>query len=164
MKFKKFLPLLVVLAVFALLNIAATVSVTTENLTYAGRVYVVTTTLDSADVDTSWGIDLSTYQHANWTTEPFRYEFVVDASVDRADTVNLGCYIDGTVNNTDWYRVDTLWTLVASGFGDTTLTGTANFNGHKYPKYRVWIYDLAKEGSDTTYSVINRLWAYQRNQ
>lgn len=119
-------------------------------------------------LDAYWGSPMDTVTvvdtSANWTMpkshfmglipKPFRYQLNC-ASV--GGSVKLTIYIDGSLDGTNWHRVDTLATNYAT---ETPSTGTVNLNNGKFHYYRIYILGVATNGSDTTFDL--RLFGWQR--
>jgi hypothetical protein len=148
--------------VFMLSFAANNITLNEDGRSGGNRMFTWTVVLDSSDTDTSAIFDLNRWDHVAWSTYPFRYSYTITPS-DTTDSLNIKWYVDGSIDGTTWSRVDTLISLTASTFMDTTLSTTANLNNYKWPYYRMMASEAAKNGNDTTYTVTLKFWAYQDN-
>lgn len=118
-----------------------------------GDTYRFTCTVDSIDTLTSSAFKLGKYDGVSWTTLPFWVQYTATSA---AGSPKLTGYVQGSMDGTNWNAVDTLFTDATS---ETRTVTSYDFNNKKFPQYRILIYGVALNRSDTTLD----LWlnAYQ---
>jgi hypothetical protein len=114
-----------------------------------------TCTVDSLDTLTSSAFQLGKYDHLSWTSLPFSLTYQATST---AGTPKLTIYVQGSMDGTTYAAVDTICTdYVAETLTKTTL----DLNNIKYAYYKIIVYGVALNNSDTAFDM--RLLLYQAN-
>ena len=146
-----------------------TSNATRSGSTVYGDVIRFTCTVDSVDTLTSASFTLGKYDNAYWGTprdtvgnldstlaanlgKPFRLQYTA-TSVLAAP--KLTGYVQGSFDGTNWDAVDTLFTDFVS---ESRTVANYDLNNRKYPFYRVVIYGVALNRSDTVFDMY--WWCY----
>ena len=151
----------VLAALFLVFGLTAhTLTVTKSYESISGKVFTFSGTLESADEDTSGIFDLSQFD-ADWGELPFTYQVDIESDSGYIDSLNMQIDIYGSLDGVNWHLVDTLFSLEAHPFIDTTLAGASDFNNLHYPMYQAYINQLADNGTDSTFSFQVDLYGHQ---
>lgn len=126
-----------------------------------GDVYRFTCTVDSVDTLTSFVFKLGRYDHVYWGTPadttnieyPFRIQYTATSTLG---SPKLTGYVQGSFDGSNWDAVDTLFTNLTS---ESRTVADLDLNNKKYPQYRVVVYGVAPNRSDTVFDMF--LYCYQ---
>jgi hypothetical protein len=145
-----------------------------------GEIFRFTCTVDSIDTLTSATFKLGKYDNVYWGSNrdtvstmdtlasgafltiadkgghvgrPFWIQYQATSA---AGSPKITGYIEGSFDGSNWDPVDTLFTDLTS---ETRTVAQLNFNNKKYPQYRMKIFGVALNRSDTVFNAY--LYAYQ---
>jgi hypothetical protein len=140
-----------------------------------GEIIRFTCTVDSLDTLTSNRFDLEKYQNSYWGVtldstrlddtydwyNPIRFPFKVQyQALSAVAAPRVTAYIQGSVDGTNWFNVDTLF----SDFTSEAITrADINLNNQKVPWYRLLLYGITgspPNRADTIFDLF--IYAYQR--
>lgn len=102
-------------------------------------------TVDSVDTLTSNSFRLSKFDHVSWAT----YPFIFDTKLTSAKgSPKCTLYIQGYTPRTGWATIDTVFSANTS---ESAAVYEVNLNNKKREKYRLLLYGVALNRSDTTF-------------
>lgn len=104
--------------------------------------------VDSVDTLTSNVFDLSNYNEDSWSTYPINYQLYNTSTLGKP---RLTAYIYGTMDNSNWFVADTLFSTDSL---ETVRYKTADFNNKKAVLYKMIIYGTTGNRSDTGLNLI----------